>query len=134
MAIATGIPGLQVTVNVDGEALQEYDYDVNAADHDPDRPSVAKYIQALPGADFDISTLYEQPFSPPFQLHADIIMDGSYILAPFTEWAGKGEVEGYKYCKATFIEDGGAHVTRNFRFSTLETGRLSTSSRLGAES
>lgn len=123
MAIAAEIRGLQVAINVNDEALQEYDYDDDDASQDSARPPIAKYIAAPEGAEFDIGTLYKEPFSPPFQLHADIMMDGSYVLAPFMEWGGKEECEGYKYCRATF-HDNDAEVTRNFRFSALQTGKV----------
>jgi hypothetical protein len=122
MAIAAGIPGLQVTIKVNGEALAEYDYEVDdVAKQDSGPPSVAKYIRALAGEEFEISTLYEEPFSPPFQLHADIMMDGSYVLTPFMEWCGKEDCEGYKYRKSTFMDEGGV-ITRNFQFAVLQTG------------
>lgn len=128
MAITAGIPGLQVTINVNGEALAEYDHDADhAANHDPAPHSVVKYIQARAGEEFEIGTLYKEPFSPPSQLHADIMMDGGYVPAPFMEWGGEKECEGYRYRKATFM-DKGTVVTRNFQFAALETGELAVES------
>ncbi|KAH7389622.1 hypothetical protein DE146DRAFT_768052 [Phaeosphaeria sp. MPI-PUGE-AT-0046c] len=120
MAIAAGLPGLQVTVNVDGEALPEYNFEAEDAFQDPAQIIVTKYIEAPTSAVFDIGTLYKPPFSPSFQLHPDIMMDGNYVQAPYEEWGGKEACQGYRYSKATFIENEVA-VTRSFRFSALVT-------------
>jgi hypothetical protein len=64
---------------------------------------------------------YQAPFDPPLPVHAEIMLDGNYVLAPYLEPGSKEGCEGYKFGKATFMEDGEAE-TRNFRFSALTTG------------
>lgn len=127
MAITAGLPGLQVTVNVNGEALTEYDYVVENASQDAAQQSAAKYIEAPAGAEFEICTLYKPPYTPMSFVYPGIIMDGNYVHAPYEKWGGKEDCEGYVYHKARSFDEG-MLVTRNFRFSTLQIGKLSTRS------
>lgn len=120
MAIATNIPGLEVTIEVDGEPLLEYDYEPV---HDPNlETSNVKYVKAVSGAEFAIRYLVRPPFSPPSQIQMDIVLDDNYVQAPFSEWAGKDGCEGYLFSKASSAV-GGQNFTRVFRFSELRTGK-----------
>jgi hypothetical protein len=70
MAIIPGLPGLEVSVTVAGEALAEYDYDYVDEGHVQRPNTVSKYIEAPFGAEFEITTLYTPPFDPPLRHHA----------------------------------------------------------------
>lgn len=122
MAIATDIPGLEVTIEVDGQPLPEFDYD--KADDDSLETSNAKYVRTVSGAEFAIRYLTRPPFAPPSQIQMDILLDDNYIQAPFSEWAGKDGCEGYLFSKAS-VAVGGQNFTRAFRFSELRTGKKS---------
>ncbi|KAF1830662.1 hypothetical protein BDW02DRAFT_608286 [Decorospora gaudefroyi] len=87
MAIATAAPGLDVTIEVDGTPLPEYEHGP-VDDHE------------LP-----TSTM-------------DIVLDDNYIQAPFVEWGGKEECEGY-ICSRSTSSISGHHFTQGFRFSEL---------------
>ncbi|KAH7084823.1 hypothetical protein BKA63DRAFT_528729 [Paraphoma chrysanthemicola] len=115
MAIAPALPGLLVTVEVDGEALPEYD-----CDDGDDQNAVSRYIEAPLGTEFEIRSLYQTPYSPTSMVQVDIMLDGDYVQAPFLEWGGKDDCEGYKYGKATFVTEDQSE-TRRFRFASLVT-------------
>ncbi|KAH7094468.1 hypothetical protein FB567DRAFT_622885 [Paraphoma chrysanthemicola] len=115
MAIVPALPGLLVTVEVAGEALPEYD-----CDDSDDQYAISRYIEAPLGTEFEIRSLYQTPYSPTSMVQIDIILDGDYVQAPFLEWGGKDECEGYKYGKATFITEDQLE-TRRFRFAPLVT-------------
>jgi hypothetical protein len=122
MAIAPGLPGLQVTIAVAGEALQEYDYDSTDTGNAQPQDTIRKYIEAPSGAEFEIRTLYVAPFEPPLPVHVDIMLDGDYTQAPYVDWGGKDEREGYCYGQAASMHEGQSH-TQNFQFAELNTGK-----------
>jgi hypothetical protein len=124
MAIAPGLPGLQVTVAVAGEALPEYDYDNDEGDHVERRNATSKYLEAPSGAEFEITTLYTAPY-PPLPIHVDIMLDGDYIQAPWEEWYHKDGCEGYKYGQAASMIEGQSY-TQSFQFAELKTGEWDT--------
>lgn len=121
MAIAPGIPGLEVTIEVDDAALPEYDHTNKGSDPESSETTVSRYIEAPAGADFEIRTLYKPPFEPPMSIHVDIVLDGDYVQAPMEAWGGKAGCEGYRYGQATFTEEEGS-VTRKFLFAELQIG------------
>jgi hypothetical protein len=125
MAIAPGLPGLQVTVTVAGEALRELDHDTVDEGQSQHEHKISKYIEAQAGADFEIATLYTPPFDPPFPVHVDIMLDGDYVQAPFAEKNDKDGCKGYRFRQATSMIEGLSH-TQNFQFAELKTGNLDT--------
>tara|TARA_R110002003_G_scaffold52_6_gene4367 strand:+ start:9195 stop:9821 length:627 start_codon:yes stop_codon:yes gene_type:complete len=122
MAIVPAIPGLVVTVQVAGEDLPEYDYDEANAGNDAQNVA-SKYIEVPLGSEFEVRSLYQTPYNPASMVQVDIMLDGDYVQAPFVEWGGKDELEGYKYGKAAFITEGQSE-TRSFRFAALVIGML----------
>lgn len=82
-----------------------------------------KYIEAPSGSDFEVRMMFKRPFSPPLPVHANIMFDGRYVQAPWVESAFQDGCEGYKYAKATFVENG-TSSTQNFKFSDLVAGKL----------
>jgi hypothetical protein len=51
------------------------------------------------------------------------VLDDSYIQAPYIEWDGKEECEGYLWPKST-LSVGGQDFTQGFHFAELRTGRF----------
>jgi hypothetical protein len=121
MAITTGIPGLEVTVEVDAIALPEHEY---AGVEDGEvTTSITKYIEAPPATDFSIRYLYRPPFTPPSAIQMDVLLDGKYVQAPFIEWGGKEGCEGY-LCSRSTSSAGGRSFTQGFQFAELKTSEL----------
>jgi hypothetical protein len=117
MAIVPTIPGLEVTIEVAGKALPKYDYET--VDAPPE--TISKYTEALSGADYEIRYVYKAPYDPLSLLHLDVMLDGNYVLAPYVEWGGKDDCEGYKCGQATCFTKERAS-TQKFRFADLLTG------------
>lgn len=120
MAISENIPGLDVTIEVDGIALPEYN-DESACDK-RFLCSSSKYVEAPPGAEFAIRYLFRPPFSPPFDVLMDILLDNQYVPVPYFEGGGKDGCEGYVYSKASMKKDG-RDFMQKFRFTELSTGK-----------
>lgn len=121
MAIATGIPGLEVTVEVNAKALPEYEHD--RADGGEVATSTTKYIEAPPATEFSVRYLYRPPFTPPSTIQMDIVLDGNYVQAPFVEWGGKEDCEGY-LCSRSTSSTGERSFTQGFQFADLKTCKL----------
>jgi hypothetical protein len=120
MAIATNIPGLEITIEVDGVAIPKYDH---APAYDRDiATSTVKYIEASLATDSAIRYLYCPSFTPPSAVQMGVILDDSYIQAPYVEWGGKEECKGYLCSKST-SSVGGLDSTQGFRFVELRTGK-----------
>jgi hypothetical protein len=122
MAVIPELPGLQVTVEVAGEALQEYNHDATDTGHTYLQHRTTKYIDAPAGEEFEIRMLYQAPYDPSLPVHVEVMLDGNYVLAPYLEAGSKDGCEGYKYGKATFMGEGEAETCK-FRFSVLATGK-----------
>jgi hypothetical protein len=125
MAIAPGIPGLEVTIEVADSPLPEYNYTANGADHELSGSTAARYIEAPAGAEFEIRTLYKPPFQPLMSIYMDIILDCNYVQAPLEAPGGKDGCEGYRYGQATFVDEDRS-ITRRFRFAELAIGKSYT--------
>lgn len=119
MAIATGIPGLEVTIEVDAAALPEHQHGI--IDDDEVATSTSRYIEAPSAANFSIRYLFRPPFTPPSAVQMDVLLDGNYVQAPFVEWGGKEECEGY-LCSRSTSSTGGHSFTQGFHFAELRTG------------
>jgi hypothetical protein len=121
MAITTGIPGLEVTIEVDAIPLPEYQHGLLEDDEVP--TSSSKYIEAPPATDFSIRYLFRPPFIPPSAIQMDVLLDDNYVQAPFVEWGGKEDCEGY-ICSRSTSSIGGHSFTQGFQFVELRTGKL----------
>ncbi|KAI4696695.1 uncharacterized protein J4E88_000873 [Alternaria novae-zelandiae] len=118
MAIATGIPGFEVTIEVDAAALPEHQHGI--IDDDEVATSTSRYIEAPSAANFSIRYLFRPPFTPPSAVQMDVLLDGNYVQAPFVEWGGKEECEGY-LCSRSTSSTGGHSFTQGFHFAELRT-------------
>ncbi|KAL1797329.1 hypothetical protein ACET3X_003935 [Alternaria dauci] len=123
MAFASGIPGLEVTVEVDSTALPEHEY--VGVEEDEVTTSITKYIEAPPATDFSVRYLYRPPFTPPLAIQMDIVLDGNYVQAPFIEWGSKEDCEGY-LCSRSTSSNGGHSFTQGFQFAELRTNETNT--------
>jgi len=121
MAIASGIPGLEVTIEVNAAALPEYEHGI--IEDDEVATSASRYIEAPPAANFSIRYLFRPPFTPPSAVQMDVMLDGNYVQAPFVEWGGKEECEGY-LCSRSTSSTGGHSFTQGFQFAELRTSEL----------
>lgn len=119
MAIDTNLPGLDVTIEVAGTALAEYDYDL-VNDREV-ATSTVKYVETPSGAEFAIRCLFRPPFTPPSAVSMDIMLDGNYLQAPFVEPDYKDGYKGY-ICSRAALRIDGQSFTQKLRFSQLTTG------------
>lgn len=125
MAIAPAVPGLEVTIEVDNVALPEHqceDDDVTTTGHEAFANSVVKYLEVPSGAEFSVHWLLKEPFDTTIPTYAGVMIDGTYLQAPFREAGDRDGDRGYKYAKSSF-EEGEKSYTQNFRFSELEVGQ-----------
>jgi hypothetical protein len=120
MAIATDMPGLEVTIEVDGIALPEYDH-APADDRDIATTAI-RYVEAPSATDFAIRYLYRPPFTPPSAVQMDIMLDTATFKLRTLNGGGKEECEGYPCSKST-SSVGGQDFTQGFRFAELRTGK-----------
>jgi hypothetical protein len=123
MAVVPELPGLEVTVEVEGESLAEYEYQPQHDLQDVAATNVvSRYVEAPSGEAFAIRTSYKPPYDPTSSVHVDIVLDGNYILAPLEERAGKDNCQGYKYANSTSIVEG-VSSTQTFRFGDFKPGK-----------
>ncbi|XPS78144.1 hypothetical protein M3J07_010165 [Ascochyta lentis] len=123
MAIAPSVPGLEVTIEVDNVALPEYQYEDEGtpiAGHEAFDDSVTKYLEVPVGAEFSVRWLLKPPFESTAATHADVMLDGCFLQAPFRETGDRDTFRGYKYAK-TIVRQDAQGFTQSFRFSELET-------------
>ncbi|KAI2485389.1 hypothetical protein Ptr902_04329 [Pyrenophora tritici-repentis] len=119
MVNATHIPGLEVTIEVDNTALPEYSHPPTENQEPTENlGSTIRYIEAPSATDFSIHYLYRPEFTPPSSVHIEIVLDDTYVQAPFFEWGGKEDCEGYVCKKAASIV-AGQDFTQGFRFAEL---------------
>ncbi|KAH6875347.1 hypothetical protein BKA58DRAFT_119538 [Alternaria rosae] len=123
MAIATDIPGLQVTIEVDGTALTEYEHGI--IEDDDTATSATRYIGAPLAGNFSIRYLFRPPLSRHSAVQMDVLLDGNYVQAPFVEWGGKEDCEGY-ICSRSTSSIGGHSFTQGFQFAELRTNKINT--------
>ncbi|KAI4652231.1 hypothetical protein J4E93_002430 [Alternaria ventricosa] len=75
MAIAPGYPGLEVTINVDGQPLPEYEDEDE--DEDPAPKTTTKYIEARSDSHFSIVTEFKPPFPTQYHVRSSLCIDGT---------------------------------------------------------
>ncbi|TGO24900.1 hypothetical protein BPAE_0092g00190 [Botrytis paeoniae] len=136
MAVLDKLPGLEVTVRVNGVQIQEYDDDEDvdigpgpSGEHQALR-TVSKYIEAIDGAEFSIicTLLPKLKFNAP-NLRARVSVDGNYaqgrIITP--EYIGRFSVQFDG--PTNFYPIGNRSTLQKYRFSELrissEESRLS---------
>lgn len=137
MAIASAIPGLEVTVEVDNVALPEFPYEDEAEyenEHDaracPEEltDAVTKYLEVPSGAEFSVRWMMKEPFDATLLTYASVMLDGTYLDGPLRETGDKDDARGFMYRKTMSRENSQA-FTQSLRFSELEIGQSLESSK-----
>lgn len=77
MAVIPELPGLHVTVEVEGTALPEHDNGAADMGHAYPQNRTTKYIETPAGEEFEIRMCYQAPFNPPLSVHVEIMLDGN---------------------------------------------------------
>ncbi|THY27019.1 hypothetical protein D6D00_05256 [Aureobasidium pullulans] len=110
MAILDSLPGVEITVVVDGEDLHEY----QDTDMEDEENTVTKYVEAVTGANFAIKACVSQYFKYEGDcLGIRVEVDGLFVSSPLFKPHGR----------STFLADGvfvGDENIRKLRFSKLE--------------
>lgn len=126
MAISAGIPGLEVTIEVAGKILKEFDFEtptssVTTPSPDPPTNTTTKHLEAPSGTEFSIRYTFNEPFTPTFPIHMDVTLDGQIILEPHADIDPKDGRESWVCSSTAYTVDEQAY-TQNFRFSELTIG------------
>jgi hypothetical protein len=128
MAVIDEIPGLEVTVMVDGQPLKEYDN--TDADEDTEK-KVVRYVVAEPGKDFAVLVAWKNgcKYGPPeFDLNARLYIDGKRAKSRLI--LKQRMPPGTMLLDSTDIHLGNDNwVKRNFMFSDLVFGMSFSSGR-----
>lgn len=136
MAILECYPGLEVTVEVDGAAANEYDEPADCSESklrhkdfhlaDPDRPLplAVKYIEAKPGSPFQFRIRVTKPLKHVdddvfFRVHVDGKKDHSLVSYSDSEYQG----DWSSIIKVLRSHKDGVKQKHYFRFSSLNIGR-----------
>lgn len=116
MAVLDSLPGVEVTVVVDGEDLHEY----QDADMEDNEDTVTKYIEAVDGANFAIkikatnNTVFKGHF-----LNFRTSLDGSSVCNPLIRRVGRRARTHVRIVEGAQVR---AQRMRKLKFDALETG------------
>lgn len=127
MAISADNPGFEVTIEVEGTALREFDHEPSTST--TDQPvdqfanAITKYLEAPSGSEFVIRYTYKPPFNPTFLVHAEVTLDGQLMLAPDNTIDFKDGNESWTCSSTTYTVDNQAFAQK-FRFAELDIGEL----------
>ncbi|KAG9683845.1 hypothetical protein KCU95_g18025, partial [Aureobasidium melanogenum] len=115
MAVLDGLPGVEITVVVDGEDLHEY----QDADTEDDEDTVTKYIEAVDNANFavKIKVTKDAKFKGN-RLAFEVLVDGTRISRPLIGPRRRQVSTHVQMVRG--IQVGDRHV-RKLRFDALET-------------
>ena len=123
MAILPSLPGLEVTVLVNGNALQEYD-DADFDESNQNTREMSKYVASVAGAEFSISLKFTKKIlnqiHPPIELslsldgdYVDVslwelseLLEGALLENTATEENGQWYGQKYKFCDLQINEEG----------------------------
>ena len=117
------IPGLSVDLIVNGQSLQEYEYDEMDGVDEAGTITVARYVEATPGSRFAVRFLFSSEYSHhEVDLSGSIILDGHCVQRPGIYGRRKA---GTHERRVDSIRDNskGFWQARYFTFSDLKTGR-----------
>lgn len=122
MAITTGHPGFEVTIEVDGTPLLEYNLEADDSDATPTPANTTlKYVEAPSGSEFSVRYLYRPPFNPTSDVQPDISLDGKFILVPSIDISPKDGCESYICGGGQITVDEKTYVQK-FKFAELIIG------------
>lgn len=130
MAVLEGLPGVKVTVQINGRDLAEYD-DPNASEHEPARAGAyhtsTKYIECVDDAEFSMKALASKEYKWGYKGHClsmDFYVDGNLVSGRSIREGDlvRGPVETVVYGKRTYCAKEKHWIRRNCRFSAITTG------------
>lgn len=140
MAILPSIPGIQVTINVNGAAAREYEApeDTTCAvaikdfDLTPNRnhnaPYVVKYIEAIPGAPYEFQIVKRQRFrGRSHHIAAKLVVDGQESGLAHEEQGTRKKNQRWEF-ESNGITSGGSatgYQIYTFEFAPLNIGMFS---------
>lgn len=144
MAILKSLPGLEVTIRVDGKPLQEYDDDEEEEAEVEETPvaeyqaakTVSKYVEVASDKEFLISITLWTSFKMDFEaLMAPIKIDGKHVIEVAISKQDNAEnIRGSRILHPLGLETKGASVPapgnkgrellRKFKFERIETSKL----------
>lgn len=116
MAISDDLPGFEVTISVNGEALKEY---TDSTLQEEER-TVTRYIEAVSGREFSVSLKAKK--GTHFQgtcLACSLSVDGHWIQTPLLH---KSDCRKADLSETVEGSRPGAGMVRRFCFSAIETG------------
>ncbi|CAD0109022.1 unnamed protein product, partial [Aureobasidium uvarum] len=115
MAILNGLPGIEITVVVDGKDLHEY----QDSDMDDEADTVTRYVEAVDGANFaiKIKATGDNRFKGDY-LSFMVEVDGSWIDEPLISAAHVREGRSTRIVDGVYVRSG---YSRTLKFSTLTT-------------
>lgn len=136
MAVLKNIPGLKVTVDVDGEAAIEYDNtaasnqpslthdDLHLADPNRPLPYAVKYIEAKPGKPFQ----FRIERTPRFRFKGPhvffrVVVDGQEDNSIITDCKTNRKKNWSEVCKALVSETRVSQTYHYFKFGNLNVGK-----------
>ncbi|KAL2032885.1 hypothetical protein VTO58DRAFT_106057 [Aureobasidium pullulans] len=115
MAILDSLPGVEITVVVDGEDLHEY----QDADMEDEENTVTKYVEAVTGANFTIKIMVPKKFG--FEgtcLSFHVLVDGAEAEHPLIQPRHVRRAPKVRSVEGARVSN--THI-RKFRFTELET-------------
>ena len=116
MAILDSLPGVEITVVVDGEDLHEY----QDTDMEDEENTVTKYVEAVTDANFAIKFKGSRELEYKGEyLSLEVLVDGLCIDTPLI---GRERTRKGSYTYLVEGIDVRAGYMRKLRFNTLETG------------
>ncbi|TIA62545.1 hypothetical protein D6C77_02681 [Aureobasidium pullulans] len=128
MAILDSLPGVEITVVVDGEDLHEY----QDTDMEDEENTVTKYVEAVTDANFAIKIKGSQELQYKGDcLSLDVLVDGLRIQRPLI---GREATRNGGYTRLVEGLKVNAGYMRRLRFNTLETGTWTHTSQQRAKS
>lgn len=119
MAILDSLPGVEITVVVDGEDLHEY----QDTDMEDEENTVTKYVEAVTGANFAIKIMVPKKFG--FEgtcLSFHVLVDGAEAEHPLIQPRHVRRAPKVRSVEGARVSN--THI-RKFRFTELETGEYS---------
>lgn len=119
MAVLDGLPGVEITVVVDGKDLHEY----QDADMEDDEDTVTKYIEAVDNANFAIKIKVAKGATfKGNRLSFKVLVDGARISRPLMGPLRRQKPTHVHMVRG--IQVGPRHI-RKLKFDALETGKSS---------
>ncbi|OTB13518.1 hypothetical protein K445DRAFT_304301 [Daldinia sp. EC12] len=134
MAVLEEVPGVKVTVFINGKDCLEYD-DPDISEQQPSCPTSSKYIESHDDTEFTIRVIIDKDYNWGNNNHSLTFtakMDSSFMKSRIycKETLINGYCEDVFEGKDTFCENTSSWLCRRFKFSTVKTIENATKERL----